>query len=95
MPKLLIDNTKKSFEAEEGQTLMKALLEKQVPVASSCGGEGVCGKCRIQVLEGIENLSSKTELELSLQKKYHLKENERISCQSRICGDLKLRTTYW
>lgn len=95
MPKIKLTKSDRVLHAETGEVLMKALLRHDVPVASSCGGEGVCGKCRLQVLSGEKNLSAPTALERSLQKKYTLDDNERISCQALICADVELDTGYW
>ncbi|MCK6598121.1 MAG: (2Fe-2S)-binding protein [Bdellovibrionaceae bacterium] len=74
---------------------MFKLLEKGLPVASSCKGDGVCGKCRITVLEGLENISSETTIEITLKTKNKLKDNERISCQLKVKGAIKIDTNYW
>jgi uncharacterized 2Fe-2S/4Fe-4S cluster protein (DUF4445 family) len=41
-----------SFPAKEGETLLSALASEGVVVSAPCGGRGVCGKCRVQILEG-------------------------------------------
>ena len=35
----------------KGQNLL-AWLEKRIPTILSCGGKGVCGKCRVRIVEG-------------------------------------------
>lgn len=80
---------------QPGQILMKALLEHQVPVASSCQGDGVCGKCKLRIMQGAQNLSPKTELEIFLSEKYQLKDNERISCQTKVLGPIEVDAGYW
>ena len=37
---------------EEGKTLLDAAREANVYVGAVCGGEGICGKCRVIVREG-------------------------------------------
>jgi 2Fe-2S ferredoxin len=85
----------KSFEAERGVNLMKALLEADRPVASSCGGEGVCGKCRVTVVTGADQLGAPNDLELFLRERENLGPQERISCQCVLLGDVQLDTKYW
>jgi uncharacterized 2Fe-2S/4Fe-4S cluster protein (DUF4445 family) len=41
-----------AIEATVGSTLLEAALEAGVPINASCGGEGVCGKCRVTIEEG-------------------------------------------
>lgn len=74
---------------------MAALRANKIPVASSCRGDGICGRCRIQILSGAENLSPPNEREIFLRDRYSLAPNERISCQAEVLGDLLIDTTYW
>ncbi len=43
---------KKEVEVDEGVTLFKAAEKAGVYLNSLCGGEGVCGKCRVQITKG-------------------------------------------
>jgi len=79
----------------ENANLMKSLLEGGLPVASSCHGDGVCGKCRIEILTGRENLSAMNETEKFLREKYQLPPSFRISCQTEILGDITIHASYW
>lgn len=81
--------------ARSGEVLMKALLAQSVPVASSCHGDGVCGKCRLRITDGAMNLSPETELESFLREKYSLKADERISCQTQVLGPVEVDASYW
>lgn len=78
-----------------GENLMKALTSRRVPVASSCGGEGICGKCVVNVLAGHGNLSHPNDVELAQQSKLGLGTNTRLACQCHIFGDLTIDTGYW
>jgi 2Fe-2S ferredoxin len=74
---------------------MKVLLEHKVPVASSCHGDGICGKCRVQVVAGAENLSSMQASEEILLQKNSIPAGWRISCQCQVLGPVTLDTGYW
>lgn len=80
---------------EVGQNLMQSLLDAQVPVASSCHGDGVCAKCRLVVTSGKENLSPIEETEAFLQERENLGRHQRISCQVRVLGDVTVDAPYW
>ncbi len=86
---------RKSLTVEKDANLMSSLLQAQIPVASSCNGDGVCGKCRVQVLQGKENLSKPNDTEMFLKEKYQLKDDHRISCQVQVQGDIEIDTGYW
>lgn len=77
------------------KSLMAELLERQIPVASSCGGEGVCAKCQIKVLKGLENLTPPTDIEELAKDRFKWKPNQRLSCQCRVLGDCTITTPYW
>lgn len=74
-----------SIDVEDGETLIRAAMEAGVHINASCGGEGVCGKCRI-VLEqgelqgGTEKLSSE-----DVEKGYHL------ACLAKVKSDVVIR----
>lgn len=74
---------------------MQALLDAGLPVASSCRGDGVCGKCRIEITEGQKNLSPETDHEKFLRDRFSIPKNQRVSCQTQIEGDITVTTSYW
>ena len=74
---------------------MKALLDASIPVASSCKGDGVCAKCRIEVIEGPNHLSTPNERELFLKERHSVPKNQRISCQTLVLGDITVDASYW
>ena len=83
------------IEVPEGSTLMTVLLEAGLPVASSCRGDGVCAKCRIQILDGRKNLSPENALELHLRERHGFDKVERVSCQAQVLGDITIDASYW
>lgn len=74
---------------------MKSLLEANIPVASSCQGEGVCAKCQLQIVQGQDNLSKPNETEIFLKDKFQLKPGHRISCQVSVQGNIAIDAGYW
>ncbi len=67
-----------------GTTLFNAAHWAGLPIESTCGGRGTCGKCGVRVLEG--------EAELSLADYRHLAgkldDGWRLSCQCPITGPM-------
>ncbi|UYL10233.1 (2Fe-2S)-binding protein [Bdellovibrio sp. SKB1291214] len=74
---------------------MEALLKGGLPVASSCSGDGVCAKCRIQIISGAENLSPENETEKFLSETKKVPAGSRISCQVEVLGDITVDASYW
>jgi uncharacterized 2Fe-2S/4Fe-4S cluster protein (DUF4445 family) len=74
----------KSVRVPAGTTLFNAAHWAGLPIESTCGGRGTCGKCGVQVLEG--------EAELSLADYRHLadklEDGWRLSCQCPIQGPM-------
>ncbi|TVQ79431.1 MAG: (2Fe-2S)-binding protein [Bradymonadales bacterium] len=95
MPKLKLLPSGLVLEAPRRANLMRFLHDAGVPVGSACGGKGLCASCKIQVLRGAENLSRPNDRELDLAERNRLQKNERISCQTKVLGDVELTTPYW
>jgi uncharacterized 2Fe-2S/4Fe-4S cluster protein (DUF4445 family) len=70
----------------EGETLIRAALEAGVHVNASCGGEGVCGKCRVIIESGAVEEGVSERLSRDDQEKGY-----RLACRSRVTGDLTVR----
>jgi uncharacterized 2Fe-2S/4Fe-4S cluster protein (DUF4445 family) len=69
-----------------GETLIRAAMAAGVHVNASCGGEGICGKCRVlieegQVADGITERVSQADID----------KGYRLACLSRLTGDVTVR----
>ena len=66
--------------------MLKAAMEAGVYVQASCGGEGVCGKCRVWIEKGeVESLRGAKISEEDFGR------GLRQACQTRILSDLEVR----
>ena len=75
-----------SIEVEEGQSVIRAAMDAGVHINASCGGEGVCGKCRVIVEQGqVEGGISEQLSQEDRQKGY------RLACQAVVKSDLVIR----
>lgn len=96
MPKVCFKDSKFSaVDISSKKPLLQQLQELKIPIASSCGGEGTCNKCVVEVLEGEKNLSKETALEKTLKNKFRLSDKHRISCQTYVLGSITITTSYW
>jgi uncharacterized 2Fe-2S/4Fe-4S cluster protein (DUF4445 family) len=74
------------IDVEEGETLIRAAMEAGVHVNASCGGEGVCGKCRVIIEQGqVEGGVTEQLSDDDVAKGY------RLSCRSFVHEDLVVR----
>lgn len=55
---------------------------------TNCRGNGLCGECQMEVVEGAANLSPKTRREKMNFKLRGKPENYRLSCQCQVMGDV-------
>lgn len=89
-----------NIQVEGEPNLMQTLLKNNLPVASSCYGKGICARCRVTVIDGAEHLTTPTPLELNARQRLagspqEISNDERLSCQCRVLGTIKIDTSYW
>ncbi len=75
-----------SIEVNEGDTVIRSALEAGVHVNASCGGEGVCGKCRVIIEDGLVDGGLSEKLSREDQDKGY-----RLACQAVVKSDLVVR----
>jgi uncharacterized 2Fe-2S/4Fe-4S cluster protein (DUF4445 family) len=69
-----------SIEAASGRSLFEHAEVLDIDVPTSCRKQGKCKECMVEVVEGIDLLSSRANPE------QHLKGNFRLSCQTFVTG---------
>jgi 2Fe-2S ferredoxin len=95
MPRITFVKNKAPLQVPEGSNLMEKLLASQIPVASSCKGNGICGKCRIKIIDGADKLETPSDLEINTMQRNNVETGSRLSCQLSVTHDLKIDTDYW
>lgn len=95
MPKITWKNLNKTYETNSGTTILDAALDSQVPLEHACGGCCACTTCRVIVHKGAQNLSKPEEEELDLLERIQeytpeIRKNIRLSCQSKVLGDIEI-----
>ena len=74
----------KSTRVPPGTTLFSAAHWIGLPIDSTCGGRGTCGKCKVQVLEGGVEITTADRKQLRASE---LDAGWRLSCQAKIYED--------
>ena len=69
-----------------GESIIRAALQAGVHINASCGGEGVCGKCRVLLEEG--NISGGISEKLSGE---DFAKGYRLACLSKVTEDATVR----
>lgn len=81
--------------AADGANLRLKAIENGIDIYKfrgklmNCGGYGQCGTCIVEIVEGIENLSPRTEVE---DRKLKKKPNYRLACQALVNGPVSVAT---
>lgn len=75
-----------TISAEEEENLLNAAARAGVYIPAYCGGDGVCGKCKIHIEKG--EVASDKAVPLSQEA---LKKGMKLACQSRVIDDLVVR----
>jgi len=83
-----------------GTPVLQAARELGVDIDSICGGRARCGRCQIEAVEGSfakenivsspDHLSEMGETEQYCLKRGRLQAGNRLSCQARILGDVRI-----
>lgn len=82
-------------ETRADETVLDAARRVGAPLGNSCGGVGVCARCRITVVEGADQLSPPTMIEARVSTRRGLAADERLACQAVVLGDCVVTTGYW
>ncbi|NQS89482.1 2Fe-2S iron-sulfur cluster binding domain-containing protein, partial [Patescibacteria group bacterium] len=72
----------KTVKVEKGTTLLEASAKAGAYINSICGGDGICGKCRLIVKKGDVNTYPTTFL-----KREEIKKGYVLACQTEVIGD--------
>jgi uncharacterized 2Fe-2S/4Fe-4S cluster protein (DUF4445 family) len=79
--------SKRFIEVDEGTSVLEASQRADVFVNNLCGGEGVCGECRVQILKGDFESSDRLSTFFSQDE---LDKGYVLACQTKIQGDLEV-----
>ena len=89
----------KRAHVADGTSVLEAARSLGVDLDSVCGGRGICGRCQISIVDGVNSkldiASSNSHVsawgpveERYTSKRGALAEGRRLGCQAKICGDV-------
>lgn len=96
MPNIKFVKENQEIVAADGANLRFKALENGVDLYTftgkmmNCGGYGQCGTCVVEIVEGSENLSPRTDVENRKLKKKPA--NYRLACQTLVNGPVAVVT---
>lgn len=83
----ILINEEKKVHMPVGQTLLKALAQSELLLASACGGQGTCGQCRVRILEGGGEILPTETSHISKKESRH---GDRLACQVALKQNMKI-----
>jgi uncharacterized 2Fe-2S/4Fe-4S cluster protein (DUF4445 family) len=81
----------KHVRVDSKSPLLSAAKAAGVDITAICGGLGKCGKCRVIIKSGGENLKPPTKVERSFLSDSEFSMGYRLACQVQVEGDLVVR----
>lgn len=96
MPTITFIKENQDVVAADGANLREKALQNRIDIYKwrgklmNCGGYGQCATCVVEIVEGIENLSPRTDFET--RKLRNKPTNYRLACQTLVNGAIKVNT---
>ncbi len=72
-------------DVSAGSTVLEAGREAGLILVANCGGNGLCGRCRVTVLG--ENVPEPTAAEIHALSQEEIRAGQRLACRTRLHGD--------
>ncbi|OCR02669.1 (2Fe-2S)-binding protein [Oscillatoriales cyanobacterium USR001] len=85
----------KTIECDRGSNLRQVLMKEGIPVYNdkatilNCRGLGTCGTCAVEIEGEVSEPSWREKSRLSLPP-HSPTSNRRLSCQTKVLGDIKV-----
>jgi ferredoxin len=89
MPLMTFQTSGKSIEVDKDANLLRTSIRYEGSVPFKCGG-GLCGTCKVRIVEGSENLSKIMKKEIDRLGEEKISQGYRLACQTFITGDVTL-----
>ena len=89
-------NENQEVIAADGANLRIKALENRIDLYTltgkmmNCGGYGQCGTCQVEIVDGMDNVSPRTEVEEKILRKKP--DTYRLACQTIVNGPITVRT---
>jgi len=89
MPEVIFEPSGKRIISDK-ETLLEIAREAGVELRTDCGGQGTCGKCKVQIIECLGKVSEPSEEERKHLSDEEISEGYRLACQLIVKGKLKV-----
>jgi ferredoxin len=79
--------SQKEVQVYPGRTLLSIAREYRIPIMSPCGGNALCGGCRVRIIEGNDRMDVSAE-EYNKLTDEQIEEDYRLSCSYIVVNDI-------
>lgn len=80
---------------DDDSTILDTSIANKIPHLHECGGNGRCTTCRVRVLEGHQNITSRNMLEKQAAQLRKWDPSIRLACQCTVRGDVQIQRLVW
>lgn len=77
--------------SHKDQSLLDVAIRNKIPLNHTCGGHGTCTTCLVHVVEGLDKLNPRNEVEAEMAQDRHFEAHERLACQTEPVDGLVVR----
>lgn len=91
MPKVSFQPAGTVCDVTVGTTILRASNAYGAGLSSCCGGRAICTTCRVEVLDGMDQLSKVEDYESDMLELLRIGASFRLGCQARVHGDIVVR----
>ena len=78
-----------------GTLLIDAVRSADLPIASACRGDGLCGRCGVAILAGGEAVGAETPEESRCKERNRIDPRLRLACRIRVRAGMSVTAPYW
>ena len=91
MPQISVWPEEAIVPFDDEVNILEALLSANLPIEHLCGGRARCSTCRVAIVEGLGDLSVRTEAEAAMATRLDFPDQVRLACQTTASRSLRLR----
>ncbi len=82
-----------SVQARRGANLLATIRRSGLPIAASCQGTALCGRCAVRISGA--SVAREGPEETQAKRRNRIDEELRLACCLRVETDLKVSASYW
>ena len=74
-----------------GASLLDVAQQAEISTIAACGGQSICSTCRVEVIEGLDQLTERSDAEKAIALKRQWPSSVRLACAASVVGTGPIR----